>query len=141
MSNEISVVNENTAIVQGIVNAADDLFSSFSVDTHEDKVKLYNATSSEGVTLKSMVNKEIIMKDVVIMPVEVKNDDGTTSIVPRTTIIDKSGKIITATSWGVYNSIKKISAIFGGLHFEDGLKISPFEVKTKGGFTINIKIV
>lgn len=133
--------NENQAIVSSLNNAGNELYSSFGVESVEDRMKLYNATSSEGVTLKSMVNKTIELVDVVVMPVEVKNDDGSTSIVPRTTLIDKNGKLVTATSWGVYNCVKKIAAIFGGLHFETPLKVEPFEVKTKGGFTLNLKIV
>lgn len=133
-------MSDAQAIVSSVENASGEIFHSFPVETHEDKMKLYSATSAEGVTLKSCVNKKIKMSDVVIMPVEVKNDDGTQGIVPRSTIITEDGQYITATSWGVFNSLKRVSAIFGGLHFEKPLVITPVEVKTKNGFTLNLNL-
>ena len=137
----IAQVSESQQIVDGVVNAQSEIFCSFQVTDNKDRMKLYNATSAEGETVKSCINKIIKMVDAVIMPVEVKNEDGTTALVPRVTMIDEKGKFYSATSWGVYNSLKKISAIFGGLHFEEAISISPVEVKTKNGFTINLKLV
>lgn len=139
--NKMVALTENQRIVEGIENAASEIFHSFTVETKEDRMKLYNATSVEGKTLKSSINKVIEVVDVVAMPVEVRNDDGTQSTVPRVTLISKKGEFFTATSWGVYNSLRKIAGIFGGLHFEEPLKISPVEVKTKAGFTINLQLV
>lgn len=137
----VNPMSDAQVIIDGIVNASNSIFHSFTVETSEDKVKLYNATTVDGQTLKSSVNKVLEVVDVVIMPVDVRNDDGTNATVPRTTLITKKGEYVTATSWGAYNSIKKIAAIFGGLHFETPLKITPVEVKTKSGFTINLKLV
>lgn len=139
--NSMIIATEAQSIVTGIQNAANEIFHSFTVETMEDKIKLFNATNGDGQTIKENVNKVLEVVDVVIMPVEVKDEDGSTSTVPRTTLITKKGDLISATSWGVYNSVKKINAIFGSLHFEGGIKISPVEVKTKGGFTINLKLV
>lgn len=127
-------------IMDGIRNASSDIYASFTAETHADRIKLYNATAGEGQTLKENLNKVLEVVDVVIMPVDVMNDDGTTSTVPRTTLITKKGDCVSATSWGIYNSVKKIMGIFGSLHFDEPLKVSPVEVKTKNGFTMNLRL-
>lgn len=140
-NNQMIPMTDSEAIVQGMRDTSSELYSSFDAVTSEDKIKLYNALSADGETVKSAINKKIAMVDCVILPVEVINEDGSKSTVPRVTILDKDGKGYTATSWGVYNSIKKISAIFGGLHFDVPMLIQPVEVKTKNGFTINLKVI
>lgn len=132
--------DQSAVIVSGLNDTSNVMFHSFDVDTKEDKIKLFNACSSDGTPVKSMVNKEITIKDVVVLPVELEDDVGNRTINPRTVIIADDGKYYTATSWGVYRSIQKLNAIFGGLHFEDGLKVEPKEVSTKKGFTINLVV-
>lgn len=146
MSNEntmavVSPMNESQEIISSIQNAGSEIFHSFDVATKKDQIKLFNATSGDGETVKENINKTLEIVDVVVMPVDVLNEDGTTATVPRTTLITKEGRQISATSWGVFNSMKRINAIFGGLHFDEPLKIVPVEVKTKNGFTINMKLV
>lgn len=133
--------DQSAIIVSGLNDSSNVMYHSFNVDSKEDKIKLFNACSSDGTPVKSMINKEIIIKDVVVLPVELEDDGGTRTINPRTVIISKDGTYYTATSWGVYRSIQKLNAIFGGLHFEDGLKVVPKEVSTKKGFTINLVVV
>lgn len=132
--------SEAAIIIEGINNASNEIFHSFPVESYEDRIKLYNATSSDGETVKDNINKILNVVDVVVMPVEIKNDDGSTGTVPRVTLITADGKMVSAASWGVYNSTKKIAAIFGGLHFDPPIKVIPVEVKTKNGFTMNLKL-
>lgn len=143
MKENFSVMPESEAqsLVSGINNASSEIFCSFKVESMQDKIKLYNATNSEGVSLKQSINKKIKIVDVVVIPMTVKNEDGTESIVPRTTLIADDGTQYTAGSWGVYNSIKKINAIFGNLHFDEPITIVPIDVKTKSGSTINLRVV
>lgn len=137
----IERVSETEGIIGSIKNAADEIYHSFDVDTPEKKKILYNATTSSEGTLKENVNKVIEVVDVVIMTVEVINDNGEKSLNARTTLITKDGKFLSATSWGIYNSVKRLMAIYGGLHFDPPLKVAPVEVKTKNGFTLNLKLV
>lgn len=140
MSDNI-IAKADTSIIDSMKYASNDLYTSFPIETLEDKISVYNAMSGSGESLKSNANKVINMVDVIVVPVDLTNDDGTISKIPRTTIIAEDGTYYSSTSYGVYNSIRKISAVFGGLHFDPPLKISPVEVKTKNGFTINIKLV
>lgn len=128
------------SIVDGLEESSSLLYVSFDSDTPENKIKLYNASSGEGERLKNHLNKQVIMMDAVIMPVKLVGESGEESVVPRTSIITKDGSVLTATSWGVYRSLQKINAIFGGLHFENGLVFVPVEVKTKKGSTVNLKV-
>lgn len=128
-------------VVSDIMTAGSDLYHSFAIESIEDKRKLFNSMSGDGESVKENVNKTLNVVDVVVFPVEVLNDDGTKNVVPRTTLILQDGSFCSATSWGVYNSVKRMAAIFGSLHFEPALRVVPVEVKTKNGFTINLRLV
>lgn len=142
MENNIIANRDQEAmdIVNGITKAGEGIYTSFEAVTLDDKKLLYNA-SSNGQPIKDVKNRTLEMVDVVVIPSELEGKDGTRSMVPRTTIICKDGSMYTAASWGIYNSLKRVNAIFGTLHFPDGLKISPIDVATKNGSTINIVIV
>lgn len=137
----MAAISEGQEIINGLTSASSEVFASFDISEKQDKIKLYNATTGDGDSVKSHLNKVIDVVDVVVMPVDLKNDDGVSSTVPRVTLITKDGKFLSSSSWGVYNSIKKIASLFGGLHFDEPLKISPVEVQTKKGFTINLKLI
>lgn len=127
-------------IIDSMGDETSAFFSSFQVETQDDRIKLYNAMSDNGLSVKDNVNKSLTICDVVVMPVQVVNEDKTTTVVPRCILIDKDGQFYTATSWGVYRSIQKIKAIFGTLHFNPAIKVMPVEVKTKNGFTMNLRL-
>lgn len=141
---EIISVEEMQATSKSIVDGMNDsnslMYTSFDADSAENKIKLYNAASGEGERVKAYLNKPVTMLDCVIMPVKLVGENGEESVVPRTSIITKEGITLNATSFGVYRSLQKINAIFGTLHFEQGLVIVPVEVKTKRGSTVNIKV-
>lgn len=127
-------------IIANINNKESSMFISFTPKSIEDKKLLYEATTN-GTSLKEVLNKPIKMMDVIVSEAEVKNEkDGTTATVPRISIITVEGEIYTASSWGVYNCLSRINGIFGTLHFDDGLTIVPVQVKTKNGFTINLRV-
>lgn len=129
---------ESTAIINGVREAGKDLFLSFEVKSIEDRKMVFNATSS-GEPIKNILRKKIKLRDVIVLPVQIE-DTRTKEMnwVPRTSIITLDGEIYYASSWGVYNSISRLHAIFGTLHFDEGLDVSFEEVKTKNGQTINL---
>lgn len=140
MEKEIMNLTEGQTIISSIKNSNSEIFCSFEATTEEDRKLLYNASMS-GTSIKEVKNKTINLMDVIIMPVDVTNEDGTTSVVPRVALISVEGEIFVGTSWGMYNSLKRIQAIYGTLHFDNGLKISPIDVPTKKGSTITIKLI
>lgn len=130
-------VQEN--IINGMNNAQCAMFCSFQPDTREGKARMLNATN-DGNPLMDNVGKEIPLQDVVIMPVEVINDDESTSVCPRVSLLSADGEVYTAVSWGCYKALQKIYAVYGTLHFDDPLIIEAKRVKTKRGQTINLMV-
>lgn len=127
-------------IIGGMEQTEAAMYMSFKPQDIDDKKLLYAATNG-GTLLKEVANKTLKMMDVVITEGTVTNKEtGEVGTVPRTSIITTEGEVYTAASWGVYNCLKRINAIFGGLHFDDGLAIIPKQVKTKNGFTMTIDI-
>lgn len=137
---------ENNTIITNLTKKEDAMFISFQPESVDDKKLLYEATTN-GTPLKDVVNKKIMLMDVIVTSAEVKNDNEvdsegnpTTSTVPRVSIITTEGEIYLASSWGIYNCLSRINSIFGTLHFDEGLAVIPYQVKTKNGFTMNLKL-
>lgn len=129
---------------QSIVESMDEntsIYCSFVADNDDDRKRLYNAVSTDGMPLIENTGKPIQLTDVAVQAVEIENDDGTSSVVPRISILTLNGDIYTATSWGLYRALQRINNLYGTLHFEEGLTIEAVRVKTKKGQTINLKIV
>lgn len=137
---EMAVFNGN-GIIADMQSASADIFTSFEVTTDDDRKQVFNAMSGQGEALKSNLNKTISMRDVVILSSSRKDDDGNEVDIPVISIITTDGKVFASTSWGVYNSMRKLASVYGTLHFEKGLKVCPVEVKTKNGYTMNLKVV
>lgn len=144
MSEEIvSYVAPNNALdispVNKINNVDEDFYTSFDVSDDKGMRELYKALTDGGDPLKSIVNTEIDIRDVIIQNADLVSEvTGEVNTVPRTVIITKDGKMYRATSWGVFNSIRKIKMVFGTLHFEQEMRVKVKEVKVKNGFSINL---
>lgn len=83
-----------------------------AVKTKEEKIEMFNAVSNPGHLMSDCINQEITIKNISITPVDVVNESGEVIKLPRTVILSHNGSSYTATSVGVYNSIKSIYSIF-----------------------------
>lgn len=131
--------NNENSIAQKV---ADKSYISFTAESMEDKIKLYNAINSAKYKISDMINKVINIRDVVlkeVMLVDEKTGEATPQM--RSIIIDDKGDTYAATSSGVYSSLTNILTVFGTLHFEDGLKVTVEQKATKRGSTLNLAIV
>lgn len=144
--------NENTGIC--VFNRQDfgQQYTSFKVSTIQEKKALYNSINAPDGRLADHINKVIDIRDVVINTVTLTADKSDTS--PngwgnreedqdafRVIIIDKDGTTYTATSSGIYNSVRNIFNIFGTLHFDEEMKAEVKQVKTKNGNTLTLALV
>lgn len=113
--NEIITINtKKNEILEGINTASSSIYCSFIAETPNDKAKLYNALNAPEVKIADHIGKEIVMKDVIIEPVEIVDDKtGEVRTTPRATLIDVNGHTYTATSYGIYNALKRIFALYG----------------------------
>lgn len=132
-------------------------YTSFSPDDMDGKIKLYNAINSPEKRIGDFINSPIDVQDVVVMAVKLTNkfsdaqddksgdnpfkeDDDKLRDGFRVVLIDTDGVSYTATSNGIYNSIKTMRAVFGTLHFENGLKVTVRQVKAKNGNTLTLSL-
>lgn len=131
-----------------------DQYMSFTAADHAEKVKVFNAINSPDARLADVINTPITVRDVIITKVKLAprsgDQDSNSGFVDtqetvedgfRVVVLDMDGKSYTATSRGIYNSMCNLRAVFGGLHFEDGLKMLIKQVKTKNGNTLTINLV
>ena len=140
--NEIIATNtKKTEILEGINTATSSIYCSFIAESNNDKAKLYNAINSPEVRIADHIGKEIVMRDVIIEPVEIVDEKtGEVRITPRVTLIDVNGHTYTATSYGIYNSLKRIFGLYGSPTWEDGIPVRVRQI-TNGAnriFTLDI---
>lgn len=152
--NNMNAMQPVEPAVQGIAIFNDpnigDLYSTFSPDTIEGKIKLYNAINSPDHRLADFINTPIFISDVVVSKVKLAEriDQKTPQWIPedkerdgfRVVIIDAEGKSYTATSTGIYNSICTLRSVFGTLHFDEPLKTIVKQISTKNGNTLTLSL-
>lgn len=137
----VSTDEASNSIMNGLNNSKSNIFASFDPQTPEDKKMLYNMTTdSDTKAFMDNNGKVISIRDCVVIPTTITNEKGKTDIVPRSVVATTDGEIYSASSWGLYRALARISAIYGGLHFDDGLDVEIKVVKTKKGKTVNLVI-
>lgn len=127
-----------------------DTFMSFAAKTQEDKVNLYNAINVPDYKVSDFINREIMLRDVIIMDVEINRDNSfdrgnfesfeDKRKANRVILIDMNGKSYAATSDGISNSVRTLMNVFGTLHFEDGLKVTVRQVNVKRGSLLTLAL-
>ena len=138
MENMNNQENNNLEVIEG-TNFVVDLttanrvsqWCSMNPKTQQEKIALFNAMNNPENRIKECINLPINVKDVFCEVVECQSDDGTLQKCPRIVLIDENAVGYVAVSKGVYNSIKKIFAIFGEPTWETPLTIIPKTI-TKG---------
>ncbi len=103
------------------------IYTSVSANTIEEKKKIYNALESCDCLLNDIVGTEINIKDFYIeenTKEEILDNGDTKQVVKfRTILFDTEGKTYATGSYGIYNSLRKICAVFGYPTWEEGLLV------------------
>lgn len=89
-------------------------YCSVKTDSIEEKKKLFNALENCDLLLNNCVGQQIVMKDIYVeqyIDKKDENDDGKFKY--RTIIFAEDGKTYVSTSYGIYNILNKIFAIYG----------------------------
>ena len=89
-------------------------YCSVKTDSIEEKKKLFNALENCDLLLNNCVGERIVMKDIYVeqyIDKKDENDDG--KVKYRTIIFAEDGKTYVSTSYGIYNILNKIFAIYG----------------------------
>lgn len=109
MENNQLITQEN-----GMMEKATNSYCSLTVESADDKAKLFNLTNSPKYRLKDFINKRISIKDVFIEEVQfIDEETGEATQGKRTVIIDKNGDGYATSSNGIFNAISKLFQIFG----------------------------
>lgn len=112
------------------------MFCSMTANSEEEKIRLYNIMNSPEFKLADYINMEIEVKDVIVEPVEMANDDGEIVAAPRIVIIDKDGKAYQCVSNGVYSSLRKMFKIFGSPTWDTPKKIRVKQINKSGNRSV-----
>ena len=101
------------------------MYSTFDVETKENKAKLFNATENADVLVNDCVGQKLVLKDVYMERIpSVDEETGEQKIKYRTILFDENGQTYATGAYGIYNTVAKILAIYGieYLH-EEGLEV------------------
>ena len=134
MSEKITVLND--------LNCPES-YCSLKGATREEKMAMYNAVNSPDYKLSDFTGKVIEIKDVVIEQVQLTEESsGEVKNQARVVLIDVKGKSYQCVSNGIYNSIKKIIAIFGEPTWDEPVNVEVQNLSTaKGRKTLTLKAV
>ena len=112
--NELTLFNGNVGAI----------YCSKEAKTDEAKKDLFNALESCDALLNDCVGQEINLKDVYCEEKEVIDEEsGETRKKYRTILFDVSGQTYATGSYGIFNIMKKIFAIYGMPTWEKGIKV------------------
>lgn len=104
MTNEITLFENNNR----------PFYCSVRTESIEDKKKLFNALESCDLLLNNCVGEKIKMKDIYVEQyIDKKDENGEGKVKFRTIIFSEDGKTYVSTSYGIYNVLNKIFAIYG----------------------------
>lgn len=121
--------NELSTVMQ--LSNVGDQYISFTADSYESRVALYNAINTPRHRVKEYINTPINLRDVIVMRVEIRENEeqsgGESELryrsAYRVILIDTDGESYHAISSGIYQSVKTLQAVFGTLHFDEGIKV------------------
>lgn len=121
---------QNVDIVKAVNEV--DFYSSMNLDKAENKALLFKAMTNPDKKISDMINMEINMRDIFVEIVEVRDENtGELNKAPRIVIIDTKGVSYSCVSQGIYNSLKRLMALFGQPTWENGLKIKIQQINKK----------
>lgn len=104
-------------------NAGGRTYCSKITNNEEDKKELFNALETCDALLNDCVGQEIDIKDVYCEEREVTDENGETRKKYRTILFDMNGQTYATGSYGVFNIMRKLMAIYGMPTWEKGLKV------------------
>lgn len=129
---EIMIPGSENTMIADFATGAPSFFCSFTPSTDAEKRQLYNAMNNADVQLADHIGQTIVMRDIIIEPVEiVKEETGETVSAPRCIIIDVDGNSYTCVSTGIYNALRRICTIFGRPSWRDGIPVKVRQI-TRG---------
>lgn len=99
-------------------------YSSIKGESREEKARLFKAKSSPDKRLADCINQKIYAKDVYMEVVSIADEvTGEVQDCPRVVLLDKDGISYTSVSFGIYNSLKSLVAVYGEPTWEEPIPV------------------
>lgn len=99
-------------------------YCSKVAEKEEEKKELFNALETCDALLNDCVGQEIDIKDVYCEEREVADEEtGEMKKKYRTILFDMNGQTYATGSYGIFNIMRKLMAIYGMPTWENGLKV------------------
>lgn len=131
-------------VMDEMEEASKQTYCSMSIDTDEDRKKLYNVLGNSDTRVVDHLDEVIALKDVVLQKFP-KADEETGEITysHRVILIDKDNKTYASGSRGLYRSIIQLIQVIGEPHnWSTPVNIKVLETNIKnGGKTFIIKTI
>lgn len=125
-------------LIEGFQNPGKTFFSSIEDDgTRESKIKIYNALNNADTQVEKMINKEIMLTDVLAHALTLPDmNTGELRECLRIVLIDENGVGYACISEGIASSLQKIMATIGSAPWNPALKVRPVYQTTKKGYKV-----
>lgn len=132
----------DNAIVANFANTSGALYCSFKPETDADRAILFNAMNAPDVKISDHIGQEITIRDIIVEPVEIVDDKtGEIRTSPRTILIDSDGHTYSATSYGIYNALRRLVAIFGAPTWENGVTVRVKQISRGANRIFTLEVV
>ena len=122
---QLEVVNEKVTFIESLESANNLFFCTMSVEDEKGKYNLYKVMNNPDYRTSDCINQKIKIRDVYCEAVDcVSEQTGEVTTCPRVVLIDMNGKSYVSVSFGIYNSLRKLFAIFGAPTWENGVEVT-----------------
>lgn len=124
---ENAVISANNLSMN--LGSSGSVYTSVKNSTKEEKALLYKAMANPDKRLADCINATILAKDLYIEQVAMTNEQtGEVVETPRIVIIDKDNISYQCVSFGVFNALKRVIAVFGEPTWKDPLPLKVLQV-------------
>ena len=133
MNTELMNINDKNFAGQ-LTNTRAELFCSLGNETQEQKRILFKAMNEPDFNISDCINQTIKIKNIFCETVEIEdNETGELVQLPHTVIFDDEGHSYSAISNGIFNSIRKLIAVFGEPEYDEPIDVIVKQKKVKKG--------
>lgn len=124
-NNEWLAVAGERNFVEEMQDTRSSIYCSLKAKTDEEKDVMYNAANNPEFALADAIGQTLAVTDMLIETVKITDDEtGVENYAPRIVLITNDGKTYQCVSTGVFNSLRKMVAIYGEPTWTDGLPIA-----------------
>lgn len=112
--NALTVVSDEVNLIADLTKPSVSQYCSLIPQNEDEELLLFNAMNNPSKRISDCINMDIVVKHVYCEMVTcVNKETGETSTCPRTVLISPNGESYQCVSFGIFNSMKKVFAVYG----------------------------